>query len=128
MNYSSNPKEYNRQRLLSKLGRGTLSSTLGGLGQDLERAYLRIRDLVDRIKNKDKLTTRRQKLKKAIVDEAKLIGVQLGQGTISKKLKEADKALISFQEETDIISNQLKEKIGTEKEKIRNFVQSRVKK
>lgn len=128
LNYSSNPKEYNRQRLLSKLGRGTLSSTLGGLGQDLERAYLRTRDLIDRIKNKDKPTTRRQKLKKAIVGEAKLIGVQLGQGTISKKLKEADKSLINFQEEVDIISNQLKEKIGTEKEKIRNFVQSRVKK
>lgn len=128
LNYSSNPKEYNRQRLLSKLGRGTLSSTLGGLGQDLERAYLRTRDLIDRIKNKDKPTTRRQKLKKAIVGEAKLIGVQLGQGTISKKLKEADKSLIDFQEEVDIISNQLKEKTGTEKEKIRNFVQSRVKK
>lgn len=128
LNYSSNPKEYNKRRLLSKLGRGTLSSTLGGLGQDLERAYLRTRDLVDGIKNKNKPATKQQKLKKAIIGEAKLIGVQLGQGTISKKLKEADKALIDFQEETDIIANQLKEKIGIEKEKIRNFVQSRVKK
>ena len=128
LNYSSNPKEYNKRRLLSKLGRGTLSSTLGGLGQDLERAYLRTRDLVDGIKNKDKPATKRQKIKKAILSEARLAGVQLGQGTISKKLKEVDKALIDLQEEADIVSNQLKEKIGIERDKIRNFVQSRVKK
>lgn len=128
LNYSSNPKEYNKQRLLAKLGRGAVTGSLGGLGQDLERAYLRTKDLVDGIKNRNKPLTKKEKLKKAVTSEAKLLGVQLGLGTISKKLKEADKALIDLAEEKDIVSNQLKEKFGSESEKIRNFVESRMKK
>jgi hypothetical protein len=43
-------------------------------------------------------------------------------------LKGVDKALVKLQEEKDIASNQLKEKLGSNQEKIRNFVQSRLKK
>jgi hypothetical protein len=135
LNYSSNPQEYNKRRLLAKSGKGSIARTSRNLGQNAERTLLKANNLVDGIVNRNK--TARQKIEKAVVNTVAPLAIDLGLGPISQKLKEepiekrlkgVDKALVKLQEEKDIASNQLKEKLGSNQEKIRNFVQSRLKK
>ena len=135
LNYSSNPQEYSRKRLLARSGEGFITRTSRNLGQKIEKTYLRANNLVDEITNKNKTTG--QKIKKAVVNTVAPLAIDLGLGPISQKLKEepiekrlkgVDKTLVNLQEEKDITSNQLKKKLSSGQEKIRNFVQSRIKK
>lgn len=92
--------KFDPRKISARLGRGTLSQTIGGLGQDLERAYLRSSRLIKQTghnfkKNKMPLTTQ-EKIKENFAHEAKLAGVFLGQGTVSKTLKTVDKKLIDL--------------------------------
>jgi hypothetical protein len=135
LNYSSNPQEYSRKRLLARAGKGSIARASRSLGQNAERTLLKANNLVDGIVNRNK--TIRQKIEKAAVNTVAPLAIDLGLGPISQKLKEepiekklkgVDKALVKLQEEKDIASNQLKEKLSSGQEKIRNFVQSRIKK
>jgi|GEM_PF-5771656 len=100
--HKTDPK-FKRKRFMASIGRGVVGSTVGGIGQDLERAYLRTRKLSEDVNNArtKKKITRKQKFKKDILHEAKLVGVQLGQGTISKKIKEIDTHLINAHEKLE---------------------------
>jgi hypothetical protein len=92
-------KEFDPRKISAKLGRGAVSQTIGGLGQDLERAYLRTSRLVKqghRNLTKKQQLTRKEKIKETLAHEAKLLGVFLGQGTVSKTLKTVDEKLIDF--------------------------------
>ena len=127
LNYSPNHKKHQIDRLKASFGRGLISQSVGGLGQDLERAYLRTERLINQQKNKKKIKTKREILKEAALHEARLLGVQLGQGSVSKKFKDIDKKLVDFRESREIASNQIQEKVSKMKADLSKFVESKTK-
>ncbi len=108
------------RKIRASLGRGSIGENIGGLGQDLERAYLRTSRLSQQAKNRKNKNyippTKSAQVKERLIHELKLGGVLLGQGTISKKIKEADKKLIDFSDQID----EHHQKISHEIEGIKN--------
>ncbi len=118
-------KEFDRRKLSVKLGRGAVSQTIGGLGQDLERAYLRTSKLVKKghrnLTKKPPLTTK-EKIKETLAHEAKLLGVFLGQGTVSKTLKTVDEKLIDFSDFVAETPEKLADTVAEVQKKLSNLI------
>ncbi|PHJ64921.1 hypothetical protein VF04_03795 [Nostoc linckia z7] len=118
-------KEFDRRKLSVKLGRGAVSQTIGGLGQDLERAYLRTSKLVREkhrnLTKKPPLTTK-EKIKETLAHEAKLLGVFLGQGTVSKTLKTVDEKLIDFSDFVAETPEKLADTVAEVQKKLSNLI------
>ncbi|MBN3946452.1 MAG: hypothetical protein HWQ38_08140 [Nostoc sp. NMS7] len=118
--------KYDPRKISARLGRGNISQTVGGLGQDLERAYLRSSRLVkiaQRKSNKKELPlTNKEKFKERLVHEGKLAGVLLGQGTISKTIKSVDEKLIDFSDFVSETPERVADAIAHIKEKLSNLI------
>ncbi|MCC5618185.1 hypothetical protein LC605_24490 [Nostoc sp. CHAB 5836] len=120
------------RKLSAKLGRGTVSQSIGGVGQDLERAYLRTSRLIkqaQRKSNKKQIPlTKTEKIKEVLAHEAKLVGVLLGQGTISKTLKSIDEKLIDFSDFASVAPEKISDAIAEVQASLSNLVKKTTKK
>lgn len=93
-------KEYKRKVFRASLGRGVIAGNFGGIGNDIERAYIKSKRLINQTKAKiqKKELTRKEKVLDEVTYQLKHLGIIAGKGTISKKLRGLDKKLIDLEE------------------------------
>ena len=116
--------KFDPRRASARLGRGAVAQSIGGIGQDLERAYLRSSRLIKNKRRKVPLTNL-EKIKETALHEARLTGVLLGQGTISKTIKSVDERLIDFSDFASESSEKLKEAIKKIQERLSNLIKGK---
>lgn len=103
-------KEYKRKMLKASLGRGAIAGNFGGIGNDIERAYIKTKRLITHTKNKvqKKELTRKEKVLDEVAYQLKHLGIIAGKGTISKGLRNLDKKLIDLEEGINDLPDNIK--------------------
>lgn len=104
--------KYKAERIKAKFGRGAIGGTIGGIGNDLERAAIKTGRLFKQAKNK--LTGKQQSDFEKVTDELKFqiqhLGIIAGKGGVTRALRGLDEKLIDLREGVEGIPDTVKEK------------------
>lgn len=99
---------YERKKLAARLGRGNVAGAIGGLGNDIERTYIRSRRLKKKFDERKQQKTFKNKAKEELTFQGKQLGIIAGKGTVSQALRKLDEKLIDFSEDADNLKDTIK--------------------